>query len=135
MIWAVLVLVGVPLWLIAIALIIMLRRTSALKARPGNMKMRWRRPDSDRWVLGNAVWVHDVLAFRSRPAAWVEELEWVKGVEVREASNEKAKGLRGLGDEVVIATLRLEGDSSTEVAVAGKDRAALLAPFSTARPA
>jgi hypothetical protein len=33
---------------------------------------------------------------------------------------------------VVIATLRLEGDSSTGVAVAGEDRGALLAPFPAA---
>jgi hypothetical protein len=62
MIWALLALLGVPLWLCAAGLSILLVRNRALRHRPGNVKVRRRRPGKSRWRRGYGVWVHDVFA-------------------------------------------------------------------------
>ena len=70
MIWAILALIGVPLWLCGAGLTILVVRNRALRKRPGNVQVRRRRQGKSRWVRGHGVWVHDVFAFRGSPAAW-----------------------------------------------------------------
>ena len=67
MIWAILIILGIPLWLIAIALIGLLRGRSRVKALPGSFdcKVRLVAPDDagppfSRY-LARAQWVHDVI--------------------------------------------------------------------------
>ena len=86
MIWIILAVLGVPLWLIAIALITLLlnRNADPATCRCGSGA----REAVDR---GNAAWVHDVFAFRS--ATWEEVLEHVQGATVRPATPEEAHKL------------------------------------------
>ena len=134
MIWLFLAIVGVPLWLIAAAIVTLVLRNRELRHRPGDMAVRVRKPGK-RWKRGHAVWVHDVFAFRGSPAAWDEVLEPVRSAVVRTATPEEAHKLRRLPDPV-IATLTTDSGSTLEVAAAGEDEALVMTPFasSSARP-
>ena len=88
MIWATLAAIG----LCALAILALVRRNRALRARPGNVPVRVHRPGKRRWARGHAVWVHDVFAVRSSPAAWKEELIWVSEVSLRAPLAESATG-------------------------------------------
>jgi hypothetical protein len=127
-IWLILGMVGVPLWLIAIALLTIAFRNRALRHRPGNIAVRLRADPTKRWRRGHAVWVHDVLAFRGSPAAWADTLEQVSTATSRAASDQEARKLRGLDDPVIV-TLSLPGGRTLEVAANGADEPDLLAPF------
>ena len=127
MIWIILAVLGVPLWLIAIALITLLLRNRTIRQRPGNVPVRVREPGK-RWDRGNAAWVHDVFAFRGSPAAWEEVLEHVQGATVRPATPEEAHKLRRL-DDPIIATMTTDDGRTIEVAASRQDRSKLLAPF------
>jgi len=128
-IWAILVLVGVPLWLCAAAIVVTVLRNRALRRRPGNVPVRVRRPGKQRWVPGHGVWVHDVFAFRGSPAAWKEALLWVTEATARPANDGEQGGLRRIGDRPVIATFALAAGGSIEFAASVEDRDALLGPF------
>ena len=115
MIWIILAALGVPLWLIAIALLTLLFRNRTIRNRPGNVPVRMRVPGKKRWDRGHAVWVHDVFAFRGSPAAWEEVLEHIKGATVRPATADEAHKLRGL-DDPIIATLTTADGRTIEAA-------------------
>jgi len=127
MIWVILAALGVPLWLIAVALLNLTYRNRTLRKRPGNMPVRVRTPGK-RWKRGHAVWVHDVFAFRGSPAAWEEVLEYVQGAAARPANAEEDHKLRGL-DQPIIATLTTVDGRTFEAAASRSDRVTLLAPF------
>jgi hypothetical protein len=127
MIWAVLVALGVPLWLCAAGITTFIVRNRALRRRPGNIPCRLRSAPDKRWVRGHGVWVHDVFAFRGSPAAWSERLLWAADVESRRPSGEEKKKLRRIGDQPVIATIGgRNGDGTVEVAARREDAALLL---------
>ena len=79
MIWALLAMVGVPLWLCAIGIfaLVLPEQVPAATARrhPGPGAARGK----TRWIRGHAVWVSDVFAWRGSPAAWQEDLVQVTG--------------------------------------------------------
>ena len=70
MIWALLALVGVPLWLCALGILALVYRNRGLRKRHGDIAVRVQRTGKSRWTRGHAVWVSDVLAWRGSPAAW-----------------------------------------------------------------
>jgi hypothetical protein len=74
MIWTLLALLGVPLWLCAIAIVTLILRNRELRHRPGNVPVRRRLPGKKQGSRSHGVWVGDVLAFRGSPAAWQESL-------------------------------------------------------------
>ncbi len=127
MVWVILAALGVPLWLIAIALLNLTFRNRTLRKRPGNLPVRVR-TSGKRWKRGHAVWVHDVFAFRGSPAAWTEVLEHVHGATARPATAAEDHKLRGL-DEPIIATFSTVDGRTVEAAVSRRDRLDLLAPF------
>lgn len=127
MIWAVLAALGVPLWLIALALLNLTFRNRTLRKRPGNVPVRVRTPGK-RWKRGHAVWVHDVFAFRGSPAAWDELLEHVTVAAARPATAEEDHKLRGL-DQPIIATFTTDDGRTVEAAASRSGRVTLLAPF------
>jgi hypothetical protein len=129
MIWAILALLGVPLWLIALALLGLFFRNRTLRKRSGDIPVRVRRPGKKRWTRGHAVWVSDVFAWRGSPAAWSEDVVQVDSVFLHAPDAEQRKQLHRLGDDLVIGGLSLAGGSSIEVATRGEHRAALLGPF------
>jgi hypothetical protein len=130
MIWAILILLGIPLWFCAIGILLLVRNNSSLRKRPGNVPVRVKPPGKSRWIPGHAVWIHDVLAFRASPAAWKELLVWVTGAVARETTTEEAKKLHRLGDDKVVATLSIVGGGTIEIAARAEDRDALLGPYS-----
>lgn len=134
MIWAILIALGVPLWLCAIAILILVLRNRSLRQRYGDLPVRVLRPGTRRWVRGHALWVSDVFAWRASPAAWKEGLERVASVETLAPSEEERGKLRAL-DDPVIARLGLQEGSELLVAVSGIDRAQVRGPFGERSPA
>ena len=132
MIWAVLAALGVPLWLCATGILMLLFNNGRLRRRYGDVPVRVRRPPKKRWTRGHAIWVSDVFAWRGSPAAWNEELLWVSGVTPRAADPEERKKLHRRGDEPVIATLTAADGETVEVAAAPEQASALLGPFARA---
>jgi hypothetical protein len=132
-IWAILILLGIPLWLCALGIFALYRNNSSLRRRPGNVPVRFKRPGKPRWMPGHAVWVHDVLAFRASPAAWKELLVWVTGAAVpREPTAAEAKKLHRLGDDKVVVALSTAGGETIELAARAENRDALLGPYADA---
>ena len=123
---------GIPLWLCALGILMVILENRKLRKRYGDIPVRVRRPGKKRWTRGHAIWVSDVFAWRGSPAAWREDLLRVSGTLIRDASAEERKKLRRLGEDPAIAVLAIAGGEPVEVAAAGENRAAILGPFSTA---
>lgn len=132
MIWAILAALGVPLWLCAIGIFMLLFNNRRLRKRYGDVPVRVRRPGKKRWTRGHAIWVSDVFAWRGSPAAWTEELLWVSDATARPADQEERKKLHRLGDDPAIATLAAADGETVEVAAAPEQVSALLGPFARA---
>lgn len=129
MIVAILVAVGVPLWICAVGIVTLLVRNRALRNRPGNVPVRVLRAGKKRWSKGHGVWVHDIFAFRGMPAVWIEVLAWATDASTRAATEQERKKLRRLGDEPVIVTLMLDDGDPIDVAARKEHNAELLGPF------
>jgi hypothetical protein len=129
MVWAILALIGVPLWLCALGILSVVLRNRDLRKRYGDIPVRVRRPGKKRWTRGHAIWVAEVFAWRGSPAAWNEDLLEVSGATIRSADPEEREKLHRLGDEPAIATLAIADGEPLEVAVVADKRAALLGPF------
>ena len=124
MVWAILFMLGIPLWFIVIGIGVTVMRNRKLRERHGNISARVLRPGKTRWTRGNAIWVSDVFVFRGSPAAWSEEIVHVTAVTTRDPSAEEAHKLRKLGDGMQIATLTSAEGERYEVATTSEHRAA-----------
>lgn len=98
MIWAILALLGVPLWLCAAGILVIVLNNRRLRKRHGDIPVRVKRPGKRRWTRGHALWVSDVFAWRGSPAAWNEDLERVIDVRLRTPDPEEQKALHRLGE-------------------------------------
>ncbi len=107
MIWAILALLGVPLWFCAIAIGTVVFRNRRLRRRPGSVPVRVLVPGKTRWSAGHGVWVSDVFAWRGSPAAWREDLVQVGDASARVPEAEVEKRLHRIGDHPVVATFVL----------------------------
>ena len=96
MIWAILVLLGVPLWLCVAGILVLVFRNKSLRQRHGNIPVRVQRAGKTRWTRGHAVWVSDVFAWRGSPAAWSEDLFQVTDASVGVPQPDDLKKLRRL---------------------------------------
>ena len=132
MVWAILALLGVPLWLCALGILSLVVRNRGLRKRYGDIPVRVHRPGKKRWTRGHAIWVSDVFAWRGSPAAWNEDLVEVSAATIRSADSEEREKLHRLGHDPAIATLALADGEPLEVAVAPERRSAVLGPFSAA---
>jgi hypothetical protein len=119
MIWIILAALGVPLWFCAIAIVTLVLRNRSLRKRGGDLPVRLRSAEGGRWHRGHALWCHDVLAFRSSPAGWKEELLWVDSVTARPAAEED--GVHRLGDHAVVARLEIHDSEPVEIAVSAEN--------------
>ena len=131
MIWAILFLLGVPLWFCALGILVLIHNNRKLRKRYGDIPVRVKQPGKERWTRGHAIWISDVFAWRGSPAAWNEDLRHVVGVTLRAAGSEERSKLHRIADDPAIATMALAGGDTLEVAAAGKDRAALQGPYAT----
>ena len=132
MIWAILIFLGVPLWICAAGITITILKNRGLRNRPGDIPARVKRSGKKRWERGHALWVSDVFAWRASPASWNESLVQVTNVTLRTPSEEEQHTLRRLGAGVLIATLSDETGTELEVATGPEHKAALVGPFVTA---
>ena len=131
MIWAVLALVGVPLWLCALGILALVYRNRALRQRHGDIPVRVLRAGKTRWIRGHAVWISDVFAWRGSPAAWKEDLLHVIDARIRAVEPDEQKKLHRLGENPTVATLTSDVGDPLYVAVASEHHAALLGPYRT----
>jgi hypothetical protein len=129
MIWALLALLGVPLWLCALGILALVFRNRGLRKRYGDIPVRVQRTGKTRWTRGHAVWVSDVFAWRGSPAAWREDLVRVVSASARSATPQERKTLHRLGDGPVVATLTTDEDGVLRVAASAEHRSALSGPF------
>lgn len=129
MIWAILALLGVPLWLCAIGILALVLRNRGLRHRAGDVPVRVLRPGKTRWTRGHGLWVSDVFSWRGSPAAWREELVQVVVATGRTADEGERKALHLLGDEPVVAVLTTADGGTLRVATAAANRGALMGPF------
>lgn len=134
MIWAVLALIGVPLWLCALGILALVFRNRRLRKRPGSVPVRVREEGQGRWRPGHAVWVHDVFAFRGSPAAWKETLFQARSIADVHPRGENDSGIHRLGDNVVIATLSLVPGGKLQVAARAEQQGLLTGPFGERAP-
>lgn len=112
-IWAALVALGVPIWLCASGILILVFRNRPLRKRPGNVPCKFRLTDEERWTSGQGVWVSDVFAWGGSTAAWRSELAWTACLATRPPDQNERKKLGRLGDFPLIASLVLaEGERS-----------------------
>jgi hypothetical protein len=132
-IWAILALVGVPLWLCTLAIATIVLRNRNLRARPGSVPARVRATGKGRWHPGHGVWVHDVFAFRGSPAAWKESLVQVESVSIQLATEAQRKGLHRLGDDIVVANFGLVPQGTLELAARAEHASLLSGPFGNPR--
>lgn len=131
MIWAILAMVGVPLWLCAVGIMALLYRNRTLRSRPGDIPVRVLRPGKTRWTRGHAVWVHDVFAWRGSPAAWNESLELVVQASLREVTPQDREALHRMGEDVLVATLTTDEGVVLQVAGTADHGSSLMGPFAS----
>ncbi len=131
MVWAILIFLGVPLWICALGITITVLRNRSLRKRHGDIAVRVKRPGKTRWTRGHAIWVSDVFVWRGSPAAWNEALVQVTGVTLRDPDEEEQHKLHRLGDGIRIATLSTVEGERVEVAVPSEKSAALAGPFAS----
>ena len=129
MIWAILALLGVPLWLCAIGILTVVVQNRKLRKRHGDLPVRVHRPGMKRWSRSHAIWVSDVFGWRGSPAAWREDLVQVTHATLRAADAEEHKKLHRLGEDPAVATLTLAGGEILNVASRSEQGTALLGPF------
>ena len=129
MIWAALIALGVPLWLCAAGILMLVFRNRSLRKRPGNVPCKFRPADKKRWTSGHGVWVSDVFAWAGSTAPWKSELAWAAGLATRPPDEEERKKLHRLGESPLIASLALAEGGAVEVAAKREHLAGLLGPF------
>lgn len=128
MVWAILVFLGVPIWLCCLGILALVLRNRALRKRPGNMSVRVRRPGRQRWTRANAVWVSDVFVWRASPAAWAEDVRQIAAVDRRTATTEERAKLHRLGDNVAVVTMTTSQGDVFDVAASGDAAEGLFGP-------
>jgi hypothetical protein len=131
MIWAILILLGVPLWLCILGISTLLMRNRKLRKRYGDIPVRVKRAGKGRWSRGHAIWVSDVFAYRGSSAMWDEQLDHVTDATLRDPSREEREKLHRLGDGFAVATFSTSNGETLDVAAGPDHRTALLGPFST----
>jgi hypothetical protein len=132
-IWVILALLGVPLWLCAIGILVLVFRNRGLRKRAADIPMRVRLDAKGRWHRGHGLWVHDVLGFRGSPAAWKEALLWAADGTPRELTSEEAHKFRRL-DQPVVATFTAVDGPAFEAVTTRQHLPLLLGPFQQTRP-
>jgi hypothetical protein len=131
MIWAILALLGVPLWLCAAGIFALVYRNRSLRKRQGDIPVRVQRAGKTRWTRGHAVWVSDVFAWRGSPAAWSEDLFEVTDARVGALEPEELKRLHRMGEHPTVVTLTPDEGEPVRVAVDSAHREALLGPYAS----
>ncbi len=119
----ILLLLGVPLWMIAGMLILILWNRRRVKKQPGIFVIKVRheaKPGAEKqpkWPrTGYAQWVHDVLIVRTGMGLMQSTPYGISGLETPEKDADP-KEVKGLGDHPKVLRARLDDDSILQVAL------------------
>ena len=120
---AILLLLGVPLWMIAGMLILILWNRRRVKKQPGIFVIKVRheaKPGAEKqpkWPrTGYAQWVHDVLIVRTGMGLMQSTPYGISGLETPEKDADP-KEVKGLGDHPKVLRARLDDGSILQVAL------------------
>ena len=138
MIVALLAALGIPLWLVIAIAVHLVRQRRWVRSRPGTFGCAMRRTageaqdTSEKWRRGYALWVREVLAFRSGQSLSRESLFAVDGVGARGVRRASPGEVKRLGPEPAVIALRIAGGGAVEVAAHAEDRGLAVGPFAEA---
>ncbi len=137
MIWAILALLGVPIWLVVGGLAAALWNRSRVKNQDGVFPIKMRRlsgvepGEGDKWppVSSYALWVHDVLLVHKGLGLMQMMPLGVAGAEgpIESADPEEVKRL---GENPVLLQFRLDDESVLQLAAPGDALVLAQGPFS-----
>jgi hypothetical protein len=138
MVWALLALLGVPIWLIIGALFVVVRRRRRFLRTPDVFPCRLRLRAGRLEGLGegwgrrvDAYWVHDVLLVGRGPA---RARSWALPVETPRDGVRSVAGVKHLGPDPVALSLSLDDGTVVDVAAPASAAALLTGPYLAARP-
>lgn len=133
MIWATLIFLGIPIWLVLGALGGGLLNRRRFQRRPGVFPLRMRNlsREGDRWSgKMHAVWVHDVL-LANKGLALVRTVPYGVQRTSRSISRVDASSVKGLGDDPVSFIVVFDDASEVEIATEAHIADTALGPFSS----
>jgi hypothetical protein len=135
MIWAILVFLGIPLWLIALALFMLIRTRSRIGSIPGSVRCKVRSSapipgmhDEYARYTSTAHWVHDVLIVHGGTFLIQTLPLGVTGCAARPGPAEANPRIKKL-DSPVTMRFTLDSGAEIELACAGVDADRLLGVF------
>jgi hypothetical protein len=135
MIWAILVFLGIPVWLIALALFILIRTRSKIGSIPGSVRCKVRSSapipglhDDFARYTSTAHWVHDVLIVHGGTFLIQTLPLGVTGCSASPQAAEANSRIRKL-DSPVTMRFTLDSGAEVELACAAADADRLLGPF------
>ena len=128
MVWALLAILGVPIWLVLGVLGGAMWNRHRFKQSAGVFRLKFRRDPKGKWPrqAGYGRWVHDVLLINKGIGLVPTSAVGVKGL-VEYSDSELVKGL----DNALIFTYTLDDDSVGQIAVEGDVLALAQGPFGT----
>jgi hypothetical protein len=128
MVWALLAILGVPIWLVVGGLTATLLNRRRFKRQPGVFRMKFRAEDDEKWPRPASYgrWVHDVLLINKGLGLVPTTAVGIK--QFHDISEDEA--VKGF-DKAVIFRFTLDDDKSGYVAVADESVSLAYGPFHT----
>jgi len=125
MIWAILALLGIPIWFIAVILIAAFRNRNTVRSNPNEFEYKLKKGDGWRRKKGYARWVSDVLIFHAGIALIRSEAIHVDDVEILNTMQLPPKGL---GDNPTGLLVKYVDGETATIAVSEQNVDAALGP-------
>ncbi|MGD9893481.1 MAG: hypothetical protein AB7R89_07020 [Dehalococcoidia bacterium] len=135
MVIALLIFIGIPLWLIAIALLLVLRQRRRVAKRAGSFDAKIRATSGavegagPKWSSGSAWWVSNVLVLAGGPARTRYTLLPVSRAMPEAIHPAQPDQVKRMGDAPVIVPFLLDPSGAVEVAVRSGNEYRALGPF------
>lgn len=117
MIWALLALLGIPIWFIAVVLIAAFRNRKTVRSNPDVFEYKLKKNDGWKRGKGYARWVSDVLIFHAGIALIRSDAVQVVTVETRNKIDLPSKGL---GDNPTALTITYATGKTATIAVSAQ---------------
>jgi hypothetical protein len=136
MLIALLVVLGVDLWVIVALLSVVLTRRRWVSRQPGAFKGAIRVIEGDvpglrpRWKRGYGRWVRDILVWTKAPLLFRNEMVLADGL-AGEARDAKPGEVRWLGKHPAVVPLVVEGGARIEVVASADGQERASGPFAT----
>lgn len=117
MIWALLALLGIPIWFIGVVLIAAFRNRKTVHSNPDVFEYKLQKNDGWQRGKGYARWVSDVLIFHAGIALIRSDAVQVISVETHDKIDLPSKGL---GDDPTALTVTYANDETATIAVSAE---------------